>query len=239
MTEDMANFKILLTPWHGTLIAPPYIDSTFTEDIKSKNPYNNPVYSNDWFNYTPMRAGKPVPLTDNYKLPAHFYWICSNVKKLGTDYYSHSKGVILSSCLFKFLKQFNCYDEYDICEVTPLSRKLAPISDKKYYFIRFKHLAYNLFIDLENSNRIKRMNKVITSYLYLDFQLREQTVYPDIFWMKNVLVAKDSVADLINRNGFSGFRMVELKDFVDEYTFRDTHPYPTLEDMKDRDRKWF
>lgn len=139
MTEDMANFKILLTPWHGTLIAPPYIDSTFTEDIKSKNPYNNPVYSNDWFNYTPMRAGKPVPLTDNYKLPAHFYWICSNVKKLGTDYYSHSKGVILSSCLFEFLKQFNCYDEYDICEVTPLSRKLAPISDKKYYFTRWRN----------------------------------------------------------------------------------------------------
>ena len=51
MTEDMANFKILLTPWHGTPIAPPYIDSTFTEEIKSKNPYNNPVYSNDWFNY--------------------------------------------------------------------------------------------------------------------------------------------------------------------------------------------
>ena len=83
------------------------------------------------------------------------------------------------------------------------------------------------------------MNKVITSYLYLDFQLREQTAYPDIFWMKNVLVAKDSVADLINGNGFNGFRMVELKDFVDEYTFRDTHPYPTLEEMKDRDRKWF
>ena len=58
MTEDMANFKILLTPWHGTPIAPPYIDSTFTEEIKSKNPYNNPVYSNDWFNYSPMRAGK-------------------------------------------------------------------------------------------------------------------------------------------------------------------------------------
>ena len=36
MTEDMANFKILLTPWHGTPIAPPYIDSTFTEEIKSK-----------------------------------------------------------------------------------------------------------------------------------------------------------------------------------------------------------
>ena len=59
------------------------------------------------------------------------------------------------------------------------------------------------------------------------------------FWMKNVLVVKDSVADLINGKGFSGFRMVELKDFVDEYTFRDTHPYPTLEEMKDRDKKWF
>lgn len=57
--------------------------------------------------------------------------------------------------------------------------------------------------------------------------------------MKNVLVVKDSVADLINGKGFSGFRMVELKDFVDEYTFRDMHPYPTLEEMKDRDRKWF
>ena len=134
MTKDTVKFKMLLTPWHGTPIAPPYIDSTFTEEIKSKNPYNNPVYSNDWFNYSPMRARKPVPLTDNYKLPAHFYWICSNVKRLETDYYSHSKGVILSSCLFEFLKQFKCYDEYDICEVTPLSRKLAPISDKKYYF---------------------------------------------------------------------------------------------------------
>ena len=45
MTEDMVKFRMLLTPWHGTPIAPPYIDSTFTEEIKSKNPYNNPVYS--------------------------------------------------------------------------------------------------------------------------------------------------------------------------------------------------
>lgn len=57
--------------------------------------------------------------------------------------------------------------------------------------------------------------------------------------MKNRLIAEDSVADLINGNGFCGFRMVELKDFVDEYKFRDAHPYPTLEEMKDRDRKWF
>lgn len=235
----MEMFKILLTPWRGVSVAPPYIDSTFTEDIKIKDPYNNPVYKNDWFNYLPMRAGKFIPLTDNYKLPYHFYWICSNVKRLEADYYSHAKGVILSSGFYEFLKQFKCYDEYEICEVTPLSKKLIPISDKKYFFIRFTHFSYNKFIDLDKSSKIERKNKIITQYLYLNFTLKEHDISPDIFWIKNELIAKDSVGNLINEQGFCGFKMLNLEDFVDEYTFRDTHPYPTLNEMMERDKIWF
>jgi len=232
-------FKILLTPWCPVSMTPAYIDSTFTEDINIKDPYNNPVYKNDWFNYSPMRAGKAVPLTDNYKLPSHFYWICSNVKRLDIDYYSHTKGVIVSSVFFNFLKQFKCYDEYEMSYITPLSKKLTPISDKKYLFIRFTNFSFYKLIDLEKSNKIRRQNKIITQYLYLNFSLREQNAFPDIFWMKNELVAKDPIGNLINEKGFCGFKMLALKDFANEYTFRDTHPYPTLNEMRERDKMWF
>ena len=230
-------FRISLTPWCTNSIAP--VDSTFTEDIKLKDPYNNPIYKNDWFNYVPIRAGKSIPLTDKYKLPSHLYWICSNIKKIELDFYSHSKGIILSSAFFHFLKQFKCYDKYEIAEITPLSRKLTSISDKKYVFIRFTDISFEKFVDLEKSDRIRRKNKVIAQYLYLNFSLKDSDVSPDIFWMKNKLIAKEQVGELINEKGFLGLKMLNLKDFADEYIFRDMHPYPTLNEMKKRDKIWF
>lgn len=232
------SLKIILTPLRDPT-APPYIDSTFTEDIKSKDPYNNPVYSNDWFDYSPMRVGVKVPLTDNYKLPPHLYWICANVKKLDTDYYSHSKGVILSSVFYELLKQYSCNDCYEVSKITPLSKKLEPISEKKYFLLRFNEFSYLDILDLDNSDRTKRPNKVITQYLYSSFSFKNKDSVPDYFWLKNELVTTELLGNNINERRFKGFKMVFLKEYVEEYLFRDTHPYPTAKDIKERDNIWF
>ena len=235
----MDKFKILITPWHGDPSAPPYIESTFTEKIDGKDPYNKPVYSNDWFNYSPMRAGKPVPLTDEYKLPPSFYWICSGVKKLDTDYYAHAKGVILSEDFYRFLQQYSCADTFEVAEVQALSKKLEPISDKKYFFLRFTKQSIQDYIDLAKSEKQKRENKVVPMFVYTDFAIKSDDGLPDYFWLKNELIAKQPLGDEINGRHFKGFKMVALKVYADEIHFRDQHPYPDLAIMEERDSAIF
>ncbi|MFD1772065.1 Imm43 family immunity protein [Sphingobacterium suaedae] len=230
----MEKLMISLIPWKGEPTAPPYMDSTFSERVDSKDPYNKPVYSNNWFEYSPMRAGKPVPLTDDYKLPESFYWICPSVRKLDTDYYDHSKGVILSKDLFDFLQGFSNEDEYEKAQVIPVSGIGERISEKDYLFQRFLRQKNKDYIDFERSPRHKRANKTMPLYLYPDFNLKT-TNLPDYFWIKNQLVAEASVAEQINSLQLKGFKMVSLDTYLEEIDFRDRHPYPDLKTMLGRD----
>jgi Immunity protein 43 len=162
---------------------PTYIHRVYTETFNEKKPmealFNE--YSRDNLNYNPKRDGVPVPA--NRRLPPKLVMVCKGLKKLATDFYADGPRQWVVSATFYEVLQSNHWLEgcYEVSELTVVSDKNQPISEKQYYLLRF-FLNHNELIDFARSSHVASSDPPLTP------ETPPLLYYPELVFNKGVEV---------------------------------------------------
>lgn len=234
-----------LFPWYGFPGVKPYFDSTLTENISGKNPYNKPIRSGNWFNYH-IYKNNPVPPSGPFTLPEKLFCICSGISKFDSDFYYHGYfyRFIVSERFVNFLKENKLAEgEYDLCEIEMLSKKLDPLSDKKHYLIRFFKFHDQLF-NWQESESIKKKGSVSNEVYFPSPKLSGISETPPFFlllqgFLRSAFLCTREIKEKLDKEKFKGFVMVPVDEYVDVQQFRDNYPMATKELMQHEDSRWF
>lgn len=215
---------------------PTFIDRVFTEVFHEKKPMQAVFekYVKEQLNYNPKRDGIPAPA--NRRLPPHLLMVCKGLKRLELDFYADVyKQWIVSDRFYQLMQQHQLLaDHYEACELTVVSTKNQPLTDKPYYLLRF-YRDDSDSIDFAHSPSVPSTQAPLTPetlplLYYSDLVFKPGVKAPAMLYIEkkcfvSTFLCNEEIKREIEAVQFRGFDFYTLPAYVEESHYREQYPY--------------
>ena len=207
---------------HSRKGLPIFISYRLMEEINEKKPFD-PIYKTDWLLYHPIKHG--IPPKEEYKLPKKLIMICE-LSKLVLDFFPlFTYRWLVSESFLNFLVENELLPEnrVEVAVITELlsRRKMQPISEKKYYIIRWFR-PFNDLLDIEKTQTdiVKHSEgKGWREHVYYKKIFFKDNVCPNLFFLHqpfyyDCFFVTQEIRDKMESKKFLGFDFYTLEEFM-------------------------